>query len=212
MLLWMLLHGAFTAWWEPGNAEFWLMLFPALAIALSLQARVRFSALSSAPYLMAVLVGTELIGNFFSRIHPNAQRERNAALQIMSALAQHGPRGDAVVVFGMQNELSTYTKYFWGPRRAATTNSLAFSSFASAAERPAALLRYQAQVAEIVRQGGAYLLESELSPPLLQLAAPPYWTAEEYRRVYAPFVARAQYIGSYRSDGRAFQISYLPPP
>lgn len=212
MLVWLLLHGAFTLWWEPGNAEFWLMLFPALAILLALSGRARLSELPSAPLWLAILVVTMLLGNFASRIFPNSLRSRNAALQVMTALDRHGPRRSAVVIFGTQNELATYTKYFWGPQRAATTNSLSFTSFASPAERPQALLAYQAQVAEVVRAGGAYLLASELSPSWPQLLSPPYWTAEEYRRAYAPFLAHAETIGSFEAEGRRYAIMYLASP
>lgn len=212
MRVWLLLHGAFTLWWEPGNAEFWLMLFPALAILLALSGRARLSELPSAPRWLAILVATLLLGNFASRIVPNSLRSRNAALQLMAILERHGPRGSAAVIFGTQNELATYTKYFWGPQRAVTTNSLSFTSFASAAERPQALLAYQAEVAEVVRKGGAYLLESELSPSRQQLLLPPYWTTEEYRRVYAPFLAHAETIGSFEAEGRRYAIMYLASP
>lgn len=207
LLLWLLLHGLFTTWWEPSNPEFWLLLTPAGTVLLGLATRRPFAALPGARWLMAGLCLLAALGNFASRIYPASRPENNPALGVMDVLATERQAGHPVrLVLGTLFELSTYTKYYWGRGAEVQTLSLSGQALGPDGQHGPVVRAYQATVATAVRAGGVYLLETERTPTALQLAWPPHYSPNEYADSYAPFMPRARVAGTYLLAGKRWRV------
>jgi hypothetical protein len=210
LLLWLLLHGLFTTWWEPSNPEFWLLLYPALTVLLALVTRPYFAALPSAPRLLLGLCALACLGNFVSRIYPASRPENNPALSVMAALSAERQAGRPVrLILGTLFELSTYTKYYWGRGAEVRTLSLSGQALGPGGDHENVVNAYQAAVAAEVKAGGVYLLETEHTPTALQLAWPPHYTRGDYTKAYAPFMRRARLSGTYVLSGKRWRVFAL---
>lgn len=199
---WILLHAAFTFWWEPGNFEFWLLLVPPLLLLLGdlwqhleLRSPVTQLQLTAVPLLL-------LIGNLELCTIPNYRGVDNPCAEIYRTIASSGVDPEDAYI----GDFATLQLYFlYYQDKHVPLHSLRFLGYSDPAQKSSLLADYRSRLTELRRRHRVFFLEHELSDVY------DFWSAADVHTLYEPLLSPATVIGSYRRGTRTFRIFRLAP-
>ena len=202
VLVWLLIHGAFTFWWEPGNFEFWLMLLPPGILCLGDLWRHLDRRAHSVWLQFGALIVLLAVGNFGLCTIPNYRGIDNANAEIYRILTRHGVDAEDVFI-GDSPTLHLYFLYYQD--KDVPLHSLRHLGYGDLAQKAVVLRGYLNQIAEIRRHHRVFLLEQELSDPY------ELWNEGEVRAAYEPLLSHSTVIGTYQRGLRRSRIFQLAP-
>lgn len=200
--VWLLIHGAFTCWWEPGNFEFWLMLLPPSILLLGDLWRHLDRRAHSVWLQFGAVIVLLAVGNFGLCTIPNYRGIDNANAEIYRIIARHGVDAEDVFI-GDSPTLHLYFLYYQD--KDVPLHSLRYLGYGDLAQKAVVLTGYLNQIAEIRRSHRVFLLEQELSDPY------ELWNEGEVRAAYEPLLSHSTVIGTYQRGLRRSRIFQLAP-
>jgi hypothetical protein len=102
LVVWLVLHGAFTIWWDGGSREIWSMLIAPLLLVIAWRPRVRPAEW--------VLLGALVAANLFGGLIPDSRDENGPVYPVVEQLGCDNLR-DGDVIIGGVSELDHYVRY-----------------------------------------------------------------------------------------------------
>ncbi len=187
---WLITYGAFFAWWEPDNAEFWIASMPPAALLLVLALGASGPRWHAGVVLVLALGAVMVLGNYVAVV----QRGSGAytpQLARAQGLAAASLPGDLLVVPDGLQELSLH--YYEG-----RTNAVSLGQFLAAHDgnMDVACERLQERIERALGRGVAVYIGNEVLQP--ELIDPRYGdplverfglTGEEVRTCFAPYLS-----------------------
>jgi len=115
MLVWIVVYGLFTLWWDPSNVEFWMHILPPLWLLLFLGFEMwRSRQPNWKKAIPIVLLCLLVCVNLVCWVMPNSDIENNDTYQLVNKLHDNGLTSEDLVLAPGPGGISCYYRLYFG--------------------------------------------------------------------------------------------------